>query len=195
MSKFTTKLLWCALAIAILLGAIWQFFPLKDAQNRMNLLPFKGNGFIGQDVDLTPFEEINFKDVNLIKRMYRVDDDTVFVTVLDGTHNRHVVHDPYYCFRGSGWEIVSEKSFPLHGGNATLVIIKKGNQRKEALFWFSDGTAVYSSPIRYWYESTLRRITLGYSGPEPILIMIQPMGNNEVNWKKILEKLKPLITL
>jgi len=175
--KSTSQIaLWIFLAIAILLGLIWQLYPLQDARHRMNTLPVIGAGFEGRDLPLSPLEENFFKNVNVFKRLYVVNNQIFFVTALDGTHNRHVVHDPYYCFRGAGWEILSEKKFPLPNGNANIVEISKGSERKTAIYWFSDGTSQFTSPWKYWWEATLRRLTLGWSGPEPILIMIQPLG-------------------
>lgn len=188
--------LWIGLTIAIILGLTWQLYPIPDARQRMDALPLYGAGFEGRDLPLSALEEQFFKNVNVFKRLYSINNQLFFVTALDGTHNRHVVHDPYYCFRGGGWEIGKEKKFPLPRGNAELVEIYKGTERKTALYWFSDGTAQFTSPWRYWWEATLRRLTLGRSGPEPILIMIQPLGDSpNVDWKEVLHVLQPLLRL
>jgi Protein of unknown function (DUF3485) len=191
----STKFLWLFLVLAIFLGIIWQFYPLETAENRMDQLPLQGRNFSGQDVDLTPFEQTFFKGVNIIKRIYKINNRYYFVTVLDGTHNRHIVHDPFYCFKGSGWTIDSERNFPLKNGFGSLIQISKANEKKEALFWFSDGKNQYHSPLKYWWTSTLRRLTLGSSGPEPVLIMIQPSDERPVDWKQITTILKPLSLL
>jgi hypothetical protein len=118
----------------------------------MQTLPLEGAEFSGKDVPLTDFEKTFFNNVNVIKRLYRIDGNNYFVTVLDGTRNRHVVHDPYYCFRGSGWEIMSAQDFPLKNGEAKLIEITKGAQQKNALFWFSNQKEQYTSPWKYWWE-------------------------------------------
>jgi hypothetical protein len=162
----------------------------------MNALPLNGIGFIGQDLPLAPQEETFFKNVNVLKRLYSLKGQIFFVTALDGTHNRHVVHDPYYCFRGGGWEITSEKKFPLPHGNANIVTITKGDARKTALYWFSNGSTEFTSPWKYWWDSTMRRLTLGWWGPEPILVMVQPLGDTEdVKWHYVLQELQPLMRL
>ena len=122
----------------ILLSLIWQFYPLPDAQKRLDALPLYGKDFVSQDIPLSDFEETFFKNVNIIKRIYRIDSITYFVTVLDGTRNRHIVHDPYYCFTGSGWDIIAKKPFSLEHGDAEEITISKGNRTKGALFWFTE---------------------------------------------------------
>ena len=137
--------------------------PKKDW---ITIIYFRGPDFKGYNISLTPMEKEIFHDVNMIKRIYEIGKEKSFIYALDGTHNRHAVHDPTYCFRGSGWEIVSQDYYPIPGGNALLFKLYKQdtNQKKEALLWFSDGTHHYASPLRYWLETALRRLTLGYSG-------------------------------
>lgn len=196
MSAISQKILWIGLALAIVLGLLWQLYPLSDAQNRFDRLPLVGEGFAGEDVPLSDFEKSFFKDVNVLKRVYRIGNQTFFVTALDGTHNRHVVHDPYYCFTGSGWDIVDKKSIPLQNGDAEEVTISRNSRDKVALFWFTNGVVEYRSPLRYWMEATLRRLTLGWSGREPVLILIQPLDTTtDVDWKKVLGTFSPLINL
>lgn len=175
--------LWAALIAAILLGMVWQFAPLPDAKKRMEDLPLSGIGYKGKTIPLEPFEEEFFKDVTVLKRVYEVGGQPFFITVLDGTKNRHVVHDPYYCFRGGGWEIAEENPFPMNMGYGSKLLIVKDNQQREALFWFSDGKSQHSSPLNYWLQTSLRRLSLGMSGNEPLLIVVQPLVNEPVNWE------------
>ena len=190
------KLLWTLLAVAIFLGLLWQFYPLSDARKRMDELPLAGPGFVGQDVPLNEFEESFFKGVNVLKRVYQVDGSNYFLTVLDGTHNRHVVHDPYYCFTGSGWQIDEGKQISIQNGTAEQLLISKGVNDKSALFWFADGKANFSSTWKYWLAATWRRLTLGYSGQEPVLIMLQPLDNTkDVDWSQVLKALYPITSM
>lgn len=195
MKSHSRNYLWIFLACAVLVGMLWQFYPLPDALKRMNALPLWGEGYIGKDVPLTPFEQSFFKDVNVIKRIYNVKGQDFFITALDGTHNRHIVHDPYYCFKGTGWTILSERPLHLPHGEATILEISKGEEKKEALFWFSDGKAPYSSAIKYWWQATLRRMTLGLSGQEPILVIVQPLHNKPVDWDKFQQQFQALFKL
>lgn len=191
-----SKTLWILLGAAILIGLLWQFFPLPDAQKRMDGLPLAGPGFVGQDVPLNTFEESFFKDVNVLKRVYRVDGSNYFLTVLDGTHNRHVVHDPYYCFTGSGWQIDHATQIPIQNGTAEQLFLSKGAQNKSALFWFADGKTNFNSTWKYWLAATWRRLTFGLSGQEPVLIMLQPLDNTkDVDWPQVLKALYPITSM
>lgn len=187
--------LWTALIAAILLGAVWQFAPLPDAKERMAQLPLNGIGYQGKAIPLEPFEEEFFKDVTVLKRVYEVNGQYFFITVLDGTKNRHLVHDPYYCFRGGGWEIIEEKTFPMNMGYGSKLLIVKDNQQREALFWFSDGVSQYSSPLKYWLQTSLRRLSLGMSGNEPLLVVVQPLVNEPVDWKAFRKNFSNLFEL
>ena len=195
MNKINNRGLWVFLAAAILLGVLWQFVPLSNAQTRLDDLPLVGTQYGGKNIPLTDFEKSFFYDVNILKRIYDVQGHFLFITALDGTDNRHIVHDPYYCFRGSGWDIISEKTVAIPRGTAGLVQIRKGDEEKEALFWFGNGTTNYASPLRYWIQATLRRLSLGLSGPEPVLILVQPINDNYVDWQALPESFPSLFNL
>lgn len=195
MDKSQQRLLWAFLIFILIIGGIWQFYPLETAQGRLNSLPLNGPNFQGQEIELTSDEKKFFDNINIVKRIYKIDDQYFFVTVLDGSRNRHIVHDPYYCFRGAGWTINAEKPYPLDQGMANLIDISKGDEHREALYWFSDGSKAYTAPMEYWWQTTLRRISLGHSGPEPILIMIQPMTKQTVDWPAITKQLAPLFEI
>lgn len=189
------RFLWVLLIVAVLIGGVWQFYPLEDASKRMRKLPLNGIGFIGKNVALSDWEQNFFKNVNVIKRLYQTDTGTFFVTALDGTKNRHIVHDPSFCFKGGGWTITDEDRLPLPLGEAALLTLDNGKQTQEALYWFSDGDVQYASPLRYWIQTTLRRLSLGTTGDEPLLIVVQPVTSEPVNWQLFLRNLQPLSQL
>lgn len=193
----TKSIILCvSLVCALLLGFLWQFYPLEDAKLRMEELPLLGPGYVGNNVPLNDFEEKIFKGVNVLKRIYRINNENYLITVLDGTHNRHVVHDPYYCFTGSGWEIEKQREIGLANGSGQELVLSRGSKQRAALFWFSDGKAPFSSPMEYWGKSTLRRLSLGKTGQEPLLIMIQPLDSiAQVNWKEVTRVLNELVVL
>lgn len=187
--------LWIFLGIAVLLGLFWQFVPLANAQNRVNSLPLVGAKFGGKDIPETDFEKKFFYNIFVLKRLYNIQNEILLITVLDGTNNRNIVHDPYYCFRGSGWDIINEKTIPIPNGNASLVNIRKGALRKEAIFWFGNGVINYSSPLKYFFETTLRRLTFGLFGHEPVLILIQPVNHETINWEALPDQFPSLFKL
>jgi len=192
MKSLSQNVLWILLVCAVGLGLVWQFYPLDDAKNRIDTLPLDGPDYSGKMLFLTPFEEEFFNGVNVLKRVYKIGNRQYFVTILDGTRNRHVVHDPYYCFRGAGWEILNARSVLIPGGDAKLISIEKSGEKKEALFWFSNTKEHYASPMLYWWQSMLRRLSFGLSGPEPILIMIQPLDGEKLDIKALEQQFQPI---
>lgn len=188
------RALWILFFLAIALGLIWEFYPLPNGAKAMERLPLTGDDFYGKDIPITPFEEANLPNVGILKRLYRVGSNNFFITVLDGTHNRHAVHDPRYCFRGEGWEIVDEKPFKTPYGEANLFTLKKNGIERQALAWFTVGNTHFSSPMEYWIRTSLRRLTLGLSGPEPLSVMIQPTDTPKPDWNVLIEKFKPLFS-
>jgi len=195
MKKKTEIWVWSLLVLAVVLGVVWQFYPLPDADRRMEKLPLNGEGFQGVMVPLTPMEKDYFTNVGVLKRIYSAGGQDFFIYALDGTHNRNAVHDPTYCFRGGGWEILDQESYPIKNGVANLYTIQKGDQKRHALLWFSDGNNHWASPIRYFLAATYRRLTLGQFSNEPIMIVIQPIGQKELNWEKIFKDFPQILSI
>ena len=54
MSARNQKFLWLGLALAVVLGLVWEFYPLPDAQSRVRALPRSGLNFAGQDLTIPP---------------------------------------------------------------------------------------------------------------------------------------------
>jgi hypothetical protein len=189
MSGTTRKLLWLGLALAVGLGLLWQFFPLPDAQDRVAALPKSGIGYTSQDLPLSPETRQVVGQARVLRRAYQLDGQQVTVWVVDGSRNRHAVHDPLYCVRGGGWQILSQRVFPIAGGEARLIRALRDGHETESLVWFSDGRTRHASAPRYWWQTTFRRLTLGGSGPEPVLVIVQPLDARAVNWRRLLQDL------
>ena len=185
MSPLAKRLLWIGLGLSVLLSAVWEWFPLPDAQERVKGMAKAGVGYSSQDLALTPTESAGFEGASVQKRLYQIGEQRFVVAVVDGARNRHAVHDPLFCIRGSGWRIVRQSSFPIQGGEALWLRVVKSGQETELLVWFSDGKHRHASPGRYWWQTTLRRVTLGNSGPEPVLVLIQPAEKGTWNWRQM----------
>jgi hypothetical protein len=175
-------LLWAAIAFAIVCGTLWAVYPLPDALDRLDAVPRSGATFACTDVALTPVEQQVLGRVNLVHRHYQMGPHGFYATMIDGTKDRHAVHDPRYCFQGAGWNVLAERKFPLPGGEASWVHAINGEREVQALFWFSDGAERYTSLLRYWWQTTLRRMTLGRSGAEPVLVVLQSFGSDQPDW-------------
>lgn len=186
------QLLWVLLIAAVFFGIVWDRYPLQDAQDRLDAFPLQGAGFRGQELPLTEFEAAFLENVNVMKRYYAVGDQQVFLTAIDGTHNRSAVHDPTYCYVGSGWHVVDRERVIFAGGEADKIIIARPGQQREVLLWFSDGKERFASVFQYWIRATLRRISFGASGQEPVRVIMQPVGGEQPDWKKLMRDFVPL---
>lgn len=174
--------LWIAVFVTVSCGAAWGLFPLADARARLDQVPRVGAGFTGRDLTLTPTELQVLGRVDLIHRQYQIEGQEFYATLIDGTKDRHAVHDPRYCFQGAGWQVLGERRLPVPGGEVNWVQARHGERNVQALFWFSDGMTRYTSMPRYWWQTTLRRMTLGRSGPEPVLVVLQTFGDPQPDW-------------
>src|SRR4051812_40010788 len=82
--------LWVAVTLAVLLAVVWSLFPLPDASARLQAVPRNGAEFQGEEVALSASERAAFRRVDLIHRRYVFRGQTVFLTLIDGTRDRHV---------------------------------------------------------------------------------------------------------
>lgn len=188
---------WLGLGVAsaVLCGALWDWYPLPDARPRLAEVPKQGSRFQSRDVPLTEREKAVLGGVAVLHRSYRFETREFYLTLVDGTEDRHAVHDPRYCFQGAGWRIAAAKQVAIPGGEATWLTLKKADVQLEAVFWFSDGASRHSSFPRYWGQTTLRRITLGGSGSEPVLVLLQLYENAPSQWSDFLKELVGVLKL
>jgi hypothetical protein len=186
-------ILWTALSLALALSLVWQFVPLRDASARLNALPLNGLGFQGRDLPLADVEKAIYSPARVLKRIYQVGRQQVIVVAIDGSRNRHAIHDPTFCFRGAGWTIGATRDLPVPGGYVRVLSLTKDNRHIEAVYWLSDGHTRHASALTYWWQTTWRRLTLGHSGAEPILFVLQPVNRESLDWELLLEQFPSLL--
>ena len=191
----SAKLFWIAFVVLVPLGMLWQYYPLKDASARIDAFPLSSARADSSDVPLSPSELAVYTGVRVLKREAVVDGEHAFVTVIDGTRNRHAVHDPVFCFRGAGWVVTGEEDVPLSKGVARLVRLRQDKDTAEALYWFSDGSTQFDRPLVYWWKSALRRLTFGASGSEPVLVVLSSVNGEPPHWPELLKAWPELQTL
>jgi Protein of unknown function (DUF3485) len=181
-------ILWIALFSALLLGAAAEWFPRSDAAHRLDRLPLSGALFSSRELALTPAEISFFGPARVVKRLYSFQRDRFVLVAVDGSADRHAVHDPLYCLRGAGWQLRATKDVDIDGGRARLLRLSRKGVTREVLYWFSDGASRHASMTRYWLQTTLRRLTLGKSGPEPVLVMLQSTADDRPYWRALLNR-------
>lgn len=187
MSRRAEALLWTALSLAAALGILVDLSRRYEPPSRIVSIPVSGLGFASTEVPLNQSERGIYSRADVIKRCYQVGKNRFLLIAIDGTRNRHAVHDPLFCFTGAGWKVASREDFPLESGQGALLHLRRKGERQDVLYWFSDGRSRHASVVRYWIQATLRRVTLGRSGKEPILVMIQSVSGEPVDFPKVIE--------
>lgn len=176
-----------ATVAALAIICLWEFVPLDDAAARLRALPTSGLQFASREVPLVAAERDLYGAANVVKRLCQVGPQQFMLLIVDGSRNRHAVHDPLYCFRGAGWEASTTSDLPVRGGVARQVILTRGTERAEVVFWFSDGSTRHGSATKYWLQTALRRLTVGSAGPEPVLVMLWTVGPQSPDWADLFE--------
>jgi len=187
--------LWVALGLAIGVSLVWEWVPLGDASARIDGLPLNGLGYAGRELPLTDGEKSIYEPARVVKRLYQVGSQKIVLVIIDGSRNRHAVHDPTYCFRGAGWDTVASRDSTVAGGSARRLTLARQGRKVEALYWISDGTVRHASSPLYWWQTTLRRLTFGRSGAEPLLVVLQPFGDEPVDWNRVLGQFPALLDI
>jgi hypothetical protein len=184
----SSQIWWWVGAILVMLSSLaWRFIPLPTAATRVAAIA-AGPGQRLQELQLAPWEADYFGRARAVRWLATDRTSALIVTVVDGSGNRRAVHDPGFCFRGAGWTVATEAVLELPHGNAHRVVLRRGTEELEAVYWFSDGRSAHGSPLRYWLDTTLRRLTFGRSGNEPVLILIVPVQGRGPNWTEWLRR-------
>jgi hypothetical protein len=188
--KRIVLLLLCALAVLVAL--IWPSLPLASETNRLATLAGSGSGFDSVPLSLTS-ADIKFlngakADIRHVKLH---SGGSLVLTVIDGSENRHAVHDPSYCLAGGGWQITEKKRISMRSGEATWMKLVKGEATSEAIWFFDDEKSQFTSPLAYWARTSARRMTLGRSGSEPRLITLRALPGEAMNWDEVREQVLP----
>ena len=192
MKPAVRRALWFLLALGLGAALLGEFVRLPDASPRVDALPLSGFGFAGRDLPLNDHEHAIFGHARVLKRLYQVGRQRVVVQIIDATRDRHAVHDPMFCFRGAGWEPAARRPLPVPGGAAEHFALQRGGNRAEAVVWFSNGHTRHASAPRHWRETIARRLTLGRSGPEPVLVILQPLAGETVDWTELFDRFPAL---
>jgi len=191
----TPKALWLALIVVMVLGVLWERVRLPNAKERLERVPLKGFGFAGQELPLDEVELKVFGKADVLNRVYSAGGQKFVLTVIDGTNDRHAVHDPLYCFKGAGWSVDGQTVKRIAGGEGKILKLSKEGRQVEAMIWFSDGRERHASAMLYWWQTTVRRITVGKSGAEPILVVLQPADGAVLNWDVLFDAFPALRTI
>lgn len=165
--------------------ALARFAP-PAGTGRLLQLPLQRAGVRGIELELSSVEKPVLAGARWRKRAYAIGGQHCVLTAIDGTGNRHALHDPTYCFRGAGWEIVGQQTLALAGGEARLVRLRRGSETNEAVYWYSDGATRQPGAWGAWVGAILQRLHLRRWSGETILVMLQPAELRPLDWPALL---------
>lgn len=186
--------LWCALLFTAILAVVWPLVPLPSASHRLASLPNHNPDFQSRPLKLSSEDRAFLGQADAVQHLVTMrSGDRLVLTVIDGTQNRHAVHDPSYCFSGAGWQIQAKTTVKVPSGDATWVSLAKGHQKLEALWFFDDDQHQFTSLLEYGFKTGSRRATLGLSGAEPILVTLKSFPNEPINWDRVRQILLPAL--
>lgn len=175
------------LLIAVICAFLWDVLPLHDAQARILALPKDGLGFSSQKMELNETEKVVYGEAQVLKSVYQTAWGNFLLILVDGSRNRHAIHDPTYCFTGAGWKVVDRRTVAVPSGKIGVLTLQKGPENRMAAYWFSDGKTRHNSALQCWWQTAKRRLTFGTISEEPILAVLQPLEKNPSteNWDKL----------
>ncbi len=188
------RVLWCGLILALILTVVWPLIPVPSAANRLAAIPTSSPDFHASPMAFSASDLAFLGQAQSVQYLITMrSGGRLVLTVIDGSHNRHAVHDPGYCFAGAGWSVQDKRSVTVPSGSATWVALARDHQKAEALWFFDDGHHQFTSPIEYWLETSARRASLGHSGPEPVLVSLRSLPDEPVHWDRVREILLPAL--
>jgi hypothetical protein len=188
------RILWVALILTALLALAWPLIPVPSAALRLAAIPTSGPDFQSQPLELTADDRAFLGEAQAVQFLISMrGGGRLVLTVIDGSRNRHAVHDPGYCFSGAGRKIQSERTVTVPSGSAAWVSTVKDNEKTETLWFFDDGRHQFTSLFEYWLATSSRRATIGRSGAEPILVTLRSLPDEPVNWDRVRQILLPAL--
>ena len=187
-------ILWGALILTALITLVWPWLPMPSAANRLAAIPTASADFHSTPLEFSAADSAFLGKAQAVQHLVEMrGGGHLVLTVIDGTNNRHAVHDPSYCFAGAGWKIQAQNSVKVPSGEATWVSLAKDASTAQALWFFDDGSHQFASPFEYWLATSARRATLGRSGAEPVLVSLRSLPGEPVNWDRVRQILLPAL--
>lgn len=184
------------LLAGISLSFLWDYLPRANSVHRLSQLQKNASLIGAENIPLSPDEILELKGAEAVKLALKFEGRVWTLIAVDGSGNRKFIHDPQYCFQGTGWECVEQQKLPLPNGKAEILKFTRDGESKIFAYWFDDDRRTFYSMPEFLFRATLRRITLGLSGKEPIFMNLYPGGDfpTSEEWKSAATKLIPKIT-
>lgn len=151
-----------AISVGICLAA-WLLANCRSAVRSVDgvqAVSASGPGFTTKRIALDPVERLALGG-GVATRYYVVSGDHRFLlTLIDATNQTHAIHHPSVCHGGRGWKTESDQRLVVERGDVGWLHLRRGNQRKQMLYWFVGDQSRHRSFIRNRIEDQLQRFAI-----------------------------------
>ena len=177
----------------VLIALVWPYLPRLIRPNLIDLR--LGHTTTSIYESKVSDEELQNLKLNKVRKWIAVEDGITWIIVTaTGSSGRSKLHDPTYCLVGEGWKLISEKKLIFEQGTALILYLNKNNDHRQCAYMYFNGRVAYFSPLKYWFDTAINNLTLGFIGSETEMILLYPSRNLDWDeWEKCSIKLLPLL--
>jgi hypothetical protein len=130
----TRHILWFTFIVAAVVTFVWPWIPVPTAANRLAAMPTSSPDFHARRLEVSAADRAFLGKAQAVQSLIVMrGGGRLVLTVIDGSQNRHAVHDPNYCLAGAGWRIHAQQDVKVPSGHATWVSLARDAQTSEAL--------------------------------------------------------------
>lgn len=166
---------------------------LKPVPNTDFVWPHTSNEFANKSIEPSMAEKNFHQSSDLYKKAFHINGQNVLVVIIDGKNDRHAIHDPEFCFKGSGWSISNSRKLPINGGQGNLIRLDKNGITSNCLFWFSDGHNKYSSFSQFVAATTLNKLKIWDTKSNLRAVCIQSFPGQPVDFSRLSKDFDPVL--
>lgn len=169
--------------------------PLPDAHERVTRMATYGPGFALRPLPARTDDSAVFGTAPVRRFLLACEQGSFLMTVIDGTPNRHALHDPIYCVSGAGWQVADEREIKTNHGRVKALRLTKQGKETHLLYFYADGKRHWTSPTRTWVAQATRRVSLGNYSDAILLVELQPYQKTLPDWNQLVQTLPILSDL
>jgi len=154
-----------AASVCLVAGLLASFRSASSPSIDLTALASTGPGYVAKRMELDPVERLALGG-GKAARYYVVSGDHRFLlTLIDAAGQAHAIHHPSVCHGGRGWRTEVEQKISNVRGDVGLLHLRRGNERKQILYWFACGPSRHASFVRNRMDDIMQRLSLRQESP------------------------------
>lgn len=135
------KIIFILLLAAVLL-VLWADYNQNRTIPGIDLarIPITVDGWKAEEMPKSEDDRKRADAGDLVIRRYAIQENHIYLVVIQERGDRHRVHSPLNCYTGSGWNLL-EKSEVHHsrGFRVRRLLVNKGDAYRLVYYWFTNG--------------------------------------------------------